>query len=261
MTFETILYEKQGRKAIITFNRPEALNAVSQQMNSELTAAFSHFKEDTDLWVAILTGTGERAFSVGADLKQTAERIRSGTTPRLPYKSVGFITRHANLFKPIIAAVNGYALGAGLEMALASDIRIAAERAEFGLPEVRWSLIAAAGGCTRLPRHVPRAVAMKMLLTGQRINAGQALQWGLVTEVVPPAKLLPRAHEIADRIVSNSPLAVQACKEIALRSEDIPLDQGLTLENTFLLNLVPTEDHSEGPRAFAEKRMPFFKGQ
>ena len=262
MDFETILYEKQGRKAIITFNRPHVLNALSQQMNNELNVAFADFRDDDDLWVAILTGTGDRAFSVGADLKQSAERTRQGqaSRPRRP-QAVGFITRNANLYKPVVAAINGYALGAGLEMALASDIRIAADHAQFGLPEVRWSLIAAAGGVTRLPRHVPRAVAMKMILTGERINAEQALQWGLITEVVPLPELLPRAHAIADTLLENAPLAVQACKEIALRSAGAPIAEGLALEQAFRLNIVGTEDWREGPKAFAEKRKPEFKGR
>ena len=260
MDFEMIRYEKQGRKALVTFNRPDVLNAINQQMSSELHAAFSDFRDDPELWVAILTGTGDKAFSVGADLKQNAARSNQQRASRAPHP-VGGITRNANLWKPIIAAINGYALGAGLEMSLASDIRIAADHAQFGLPEVRWSLIAAAGGVTRLPRHVPKAVAMKMLLTGQRINAEEALRWGLVTDVVPLDELLPLAHRIADTVLENAPLAVQACKEIAIRSADLPIDEGLEMEQQFRLNLAMTEDRVEGPKAFAEKRKPEFKGR
>jgi enoyl-CoA hydratase/carnithine racemase len=164
------------------------------------------------------------------------------------------------IWKPIIAAINGYAVGAGLEIALACDIRIAADHAQMGLPEVRWSLIPAAGGMSRLYRSVPRAIAMRMLLTGERINAEQALQWGLVSDVVPLPDLLPLAHRLADTILDNAPLAVRTVKEVALRGADMPLPDALQLELEAFEPLRLTEDYKEGPVAFSEKRKANYQG-
>ncbi|MEE9286304.1 MAG: enoyl-CoA hydratase-related protein [Dehalococcoidia bacterium] len=262
MDFETIIYEKLDRKAIITLNRPDRMNAMNTKMSEELFQAWTDFRDDPEVWVAIMTGTGDRAFSAGADLKDTAESRKQGARS-FPMSTVpvGGNTKNVHIWKPMIAAINGYALGGGLEMALTCDIRIAAEHARLGLPEVRWSLMAAAGGVTRLPRSVPRAVAMKMVLTGEPITAQEALQWGLVTDVVPLAELMPTAHRIADRILENAPLAVQAAKEMVMRGLDLSLDASLATETDYVMPLRHTEDFREGPRAFAEKRKPKFKGR
>ncbi len=262
MKFETIIYEKIGRKAVITLNRPQRMNALSNQMTLELHQAWKDFRDDPEVWVAIMTGAGDKAFSAGADLKDAAESRASGQTANVtPNVPPGGNTKNFHLWKPTIAAINGYALGGGLEMALACDIRIAAEHARLGIPEVRWSLLAAAGGVTRLPRAVPRAVAMKMGLTGEPLTAQEALRWGLVTDVAPLPELMPLAHKIADRILENAPLAVRACKEMMVKGLDLSLDGSLALESDFITPLVATEDFREGPRAFAEKRKPNFKGR
>ena len=262
MDFETIRYEKDGRKAIITLNRPNRMNALNGQMSQELFVAWNDFRDDPELWVAILTGEGDRAFSAGADLKEVATTRPNDAGPRMPSTiPVGGFTKNMHLWKPTIAAINGYALGGGLEMALTCDIRIAADHAQMGLPEVRWSLVAGAGGVSRLPRSVPQAVAMKMILTGERISAQQALQWGLVTDVVPLAELMPLAHKIADTILENAPLAVRAAKRAVMTGLDLSLDAALAQEGDHIGPLRNTEDFSEGPKAFAEKRRPNFKGR
>lgn len=263
MAFGTIIYEKQGKKAIITINRPERLNAVSSHMSQELHAALMDFRDDPGLWVAILTGAGDRAFCTGADMKELHERQKAALPPASLVSNTPFggMTKRTSIWKPMIAAINGFAVGGGLEIALACDIRIAADHAELGLPEVRWGLMAAAGGTVRLPRMVPRAVAMKMLLTGQRITAAQALQWGLVTDVAPLAQLMPLAHSIADAVAANAPRAVSAAKEIAVRTLDMALEDGLAFEDRFFGNLVRSADRQEGLRAFLEKRAPVFKGE
>lgn len=252
-----------GAVRVLRLNRPERLNAINPELSQELAEAFYDFRDDPEVWVAIITGTGERAFSAGADLKDMAASPDAGVSraARARRAPLGGITRGPTIWKPIIAAINGYATGAGLEVALACDIRICADHAQFGLPEVRWSLIAAGGGNTRLPRAVPRAVAMKLLLTGGRLNAQQALQWGLVTDVVPLADLMPLAHRIADTVLENAPLAVQGAKEIAYRTLEMPLDEGLAFEQAIAAMVRATEDRKEGPRAFAEKRKPNYKGR
>ena len=191
MPYEFISYETKGRIAYVTIRRPERLNALHPYANQELLDAFTAFREDPDAWVAILTGTGERAFSAGNDLVYTAQHGGARPGPRAAF---GGITTGFECWKPIIAAVNGYALGGGLELAMACDIIIAAEHAELGLPEPRVGLFAGAGGVHRLPRHVPHKIAMGMLLTARRIPAQEAYRIGLVNEVVPMAELMPTAE-------------------------------------------------------------------
>ncbi len=204
MTFEFIRYEKREHVVTITIDRPEVLNALHPDANEELARAWDAFAADDELRVAILTGAGDRAFSAGNDLKWTA---RHGM-PRLPKGGFGGITARFDLWKPVIAAVNGLALGGGLEIALACDIIVAAEHATFGLPEPRVGLMAAAGGVHRLPRHIPLKIAMGMILTGKPITAAEALRVGLVNEVVPAADLLGAAERWAAAIVECAPLSV-----------------------------------------------------
>lgn len=258
MNFERIKYQRDGHKAIVTLNRPEVLNAIDSRMDAELLDVFSEIRDNPDIWVGIVAGAGDRAFSAGHDMKEPSP-APFDPAPRPP--PLGGIYKDTKIWKPMIAAAHGYCLGAGLELAMSCDIRIAAEDAQFGLPEVRWSLIAAAGGVTRIPRLVPKSVAMKMLLTGEHLSAQEAYQWGLVTDVVPRNELLPLAHKIADTILENAPLAVRTAKEIALRTADMSLEEGLALEASLARNLSLTEDKAEGPRAFAEKRKPKFKGR
>ena len=261
MGFELIDFERDGRKAIITLKRPEALNAINRRMDADLFEAFQDIRDDPSIWVGIVTGYGERSFSAGHDMKEPPSEPRLSGGAQRPVPPMGGIAGPTKVWKPMIAAINGYCLGAGLEIALACDIRIAADHAEFGLPEVRWNLLASAGGLTRLPRAIPSAAAMKMILTGERINAQQALQWGLITDVAPLAGLMPLAHRIADTILENAPVATRVAKEIAVRTADMPLEDGLALEAAHMRGLGRAEDTQEGAKAFAEKRKAAFKGR
>ena len=228
MSYESILYEKTGRIARITINRPDRLNALHPPANAELLDAFSDFRDDPDVWVAIISGAGERAFSAGNDLKYTAEHGRA----RLRHSSASFggITSNFECWKPIIAAVNGYALGGGLELALSCDIIVAADHAEVGLPEPRVGLVAAAGGTHRLPRHIPLKIAMGMLLTARRIPIQEAYRLGLVNEVVSREMLMPRAYEIARTLASRHQREIQITKQAVIRGLDMGLSMAITEE-------------------------------
>ncbi len=258
MGYEFIVYEKRGRIAYLTINRPDRLNALHPPANSEIRDAMTDFRDDPDAWVAIITGAGERAFSAGNDLKYTAERGRH----RRPVGSAPFggITSDFECWKPIIAAVNGFALGGGLELALACDIIIAAEHAEVGLPEVRVGLVAGAGGVHRLPRHVPLKVAMGMMLTGRRIPAQEAYRIGLVNEVVPQSKLMETAEGWASDILKGAPLSVRASKQMALSGLPWPLEIAMGRTYSEHERAKASHDFVEGPRAFAEKRKPNWTG-
>jgi|YelNatPaOPRAMG01_1025707.scaffolds.fasta_scaffold74305_2 enoyl-CoA hydratase/carnithine racemase len=252
-----LLYEKEDKTVIITLNRPEQLNAFDPEQSEQFTEALIKFRDDPDAWVAIITGAGEKAFSAGADLK----KLVPGAQERGAIITYPNIMRGLTIYKPLIAAVNGLALGGGLETVLACDIRIAAENAVFGTPEVRWSLIPGWGGTQRLPRMVPWAKAAELLFTGATIDAHEAYRIGLVNLVVPLKDLMPTAKEYARRICQNGPLAVRAAKEAMVRGIDMTLEQGLELERSIADRLIVTEDAKEGARAFAEKRKPVFKGR
>jgi enoyl-CoA hydratase/carnithine racemase len=263
MDFETIIYRKEGRIAYVTLNRPERLNAIDPQTSGELLTAFEDFKDDDDVWVAIVSGSGDRAFSTGNDLVATARRgsgeASAGPAPR-PAPFAG-ITRNFECFKPIIAAIDGYCLAGGLELALACDIRVASETAQFGLPEPTRAIIPGAGGTQRLSRMVPMAIAMKILMTGGRIDAQAALNCGLVSDVVPQDQLMDKARQIADQICECGPLAIRAIKEAVVRGLELPLSEGLNIENDMSRRVARSEDAREGPLAFAEKRKPNYKGR
>ena len=261
----TVLYEVRGRTAIITLNRPEAMNAINREVARGLAEAFQDFRNDDESRVAIVTGAGDRAFSAGADLKEMSQRFDRAAQGerRDPFWGPGTVTlfRGLEMWKPIIAAVNGYCLAGGLELALACDIRVAAEHATFALTEVSRGIIPAGGGTQRLPRAVPLGIALEMLFTGDRIDAREACRIGLVNRVVPLADLMPAAEALARRICQNAPLSVRAIKEAALRGLNVPLDQGLRIEAFLARIILTTEDSREGPRAFAEKRPPEYKGR
>jgi E-phenylitaconyl-CoA hydratase len=262
LSYERILYNKEGRIALVTINRPEKLNAIDPLTSAELLEAFTDFKSDDSVWVAILTGAGERAFSTGNDLVATAMRGQGqGDTRPVPPAAFGGITRGFECFKPIIAAINGYCLAGGLEIALSCDIRICTPASSFGLPEPTRAIIPGAGGTQRLPRAIPMAVAMKMLMTGGRIDAEAALRAGLVSDIVPAEQLMPRAREIAEEICSCGPLAVRAVKEAVMRGRELPLEEGLKIEAEKSRDIGRTEDAREGPLAFAQKRRPDYKGR
>lgn len=258
MTYEFINYDKKGRIAYVTINRPERLNALHPPANQELYHAFSDFRDDPDVWVAIVTGTGERAFSAGNDLKYTAEHGRRDRS--LDIARFGGITSNFECWKPIIAAVNGFALGGGFELALACDIIIAADHAEVGLPEPRVGLVAGAGGVHRLPRHIPLKIAMGMLLTARRIPILEAQKLGLINEVVPLSDLMSTAERWANEILEVAPLSARASKQMAMSGLGWPLDVTISRNYTEYQKAAASEDFLEGPRAFAEKRKPNWKG-
>jgi len=247
-------YEKEGRIAIFTINRPEAMNALNSQVRQELNQALIDFRDDPDLWVGIITGAGEKAFSAGADIKE----FRPG-----PIQTEGAVAwvRPDQIWKPIIAALNGFALGGGLELAMECDLRIAAEHARLGQPEVNIGFMPGAGGTQRLPRFVGRAMAAEILLTGQHIDAQEAYRIGLVNRVVPLDQLMPTARELAETICQRGPMGVRATKEAMIRGYDLTLEQGLRLERDLANRVRTTEDFMEGARAFAEKRKPVYKAR
>ena len=258
--FENIIYEKKGRLAYITLNREERRNAIDPATSQELLDAFTDFKEDDELWVAVLTGAGEVAFSAGADLVAMAEAFAGGQGMRFDVPFAG-ITRGFECWKPMIAAINGYCLAGGLELALSCDIRIAAEHATFGLPEPKRAIIPAATGTQRLPRAIPLAYAMELLLTGERFDSGWALRAGLVSRVVPADQLMATVEEVAGKILENGPLAVRAIKQAALQGRDMKMEEGLKLESQMMATVIRSEDAREGPTAFAQKRKPKYKGR
>jgi len=257
MELEFIKYEKRDHIAFITMNRPEVMNALHPPCHEELDRLFDDFAADSDTWVAILTGAGEKAFSAGNDLKWTTQH----GVPTLPKTGFAGITKRFDLDKPLIAAVNGFALGGGFEIALACDLIVAAEHARFGVPEPRVGLMAAAGGVHRLPRHVPLKVAMGMMLTGRHITAAEALRLGIVNEVVSAKDLMSAAERWAREILECSPLSVQASKQAALQGLGRPVTEAMAGQYPLVQKLFTSEDVIEGPRAFAEKRKPVWRGR
>lgn len=255
-----LLYEKKGKTATITLNRPQALNSLDPETLQELNRALTDFRDDEGLWVGIVTGAGERAFCAGADIRATIPRLLDRSAHE-PWRGPATIMRGLEIWKPLIAAINGMALGGGLELALACDIRLAAENATFGQPEVRLSLIPGWGGTQRLPRAVPLAKAAELILTGRSIDAREAYRIGLVNEVVPLPELLAQANKWAEEICQLGPLGVRAGKEAMMRGIELPLTEGLRLEQMIFDSLRYAEDAAEGPRAFVEKRPPVFKAK
>lgn len=251
---------------VVTIDKPESRNALSRSMSKELEAAWLKLRDEPELRVAVLTGAGDKAFCAGADLREVGDYYRAMTPiqrrlngERTP--GLGGLTRNFDSCKPVIAAINGHCLAGGLELALACDLRVAAEHATFGLPEVKRGIMPGAGGTQRLPRLVPMGMALEMLLTGAPIDATTALRIGLVNRVVPQAELLESATSLARLIAQNAPLAVQAIRSAALRGLHLPLEEGLALEQAFAEPVRATADAQEGVRAFLEKREPRFTGQ
>lgn len=262
MDYELIEVETGDHLTVITINRPRVMNAMSPPTSAEMSNALDAFSEDPDQWVCILTGAGERAFSAGNDLKYQAEHggLKVGAELAKIKGGQGGICSRYDCFKPIIAAVNGLALGGGFEVVLACDIIIAADNAEFGLPEPRVGMVAAGGGMYRLPRQIPYHLAMGILLSSKRVNAEEALRYGLVNEVVPQKDLMATARAWADEIMKGAPLSIQATKEAALKGLALPLDE---IKQFFPLTLkmYSSEDYIEGPVAFSQKRPPQWKGR
>jgi enoyl-CoA hydratase len=263
MPYEALLYEKKARIGYVTLNRPRILNAQSPEMFEELAEVFGDIKHDPDVGVVILSGAGDRAFCAGADinfLKQLAQ-----TTPvaaktfveknRLAFGAI------AHLGKPVIAAVNGFALGGGCELAMACHIRIASDNARFGQPEINLGLFPGAGGTQRLPRLVGKGIALEMMLTGEPISAQEAHRVGLVNRVVPAAELMETAEKLAQQILSKAPLAVGMILEAVQHGMEMSLAEGLQLEENLFGVICSTEDMREGTTAFLEKRPANFTGK
>ncbi|HZR42027.1 MAG TPA: enoyl-CoA hydratase-related protein [Ktedonobacteraceae bacterium] len=261
MSYRYVIYEKKDRIAYVTINRPEVMNALHYEANVELHEVFNDFKQDDEVWVAILTGAGNRAFSAGNDLKATAAATARGEKLSGRQVPFGGITSGFECFKPIIAAVNGVAVGGGFEIALASDLIIAAEHARFGLPEPRVGLIAAAGGVHRLPQQIPLKQAMSMLLTGRQITAQEGYRMGFVNEVVPATELMAAAERWSNEILACSPLCVRLTKEAAHAGLGLPIEEAMQKDRPLLERLLASEDFVEGPKAFAEKRKPHWTGK
>jgi enoyl-CoA hydratase/carnithine racemase len=257
----TVLYEPKGPIVRITLNRPEAMNAFDLPTARELGRRLEEFDGDDARRVAIITGAGEKAFCAGADLKKMHGGSHAGGINELWHSEIQYrLGQRLQVSKPVIAAINGYCLAGGLELALGCDIRIASETASFGCPEVRWAILHGFGAM-RLPTTVPMSMAMEMLLTGERIDAARAREIGLVSRVVAAADLLPTAERIAERIGQNGPLAVKLTKELAWRSLHQHPDDALRFYGAVTALIHETEDSKEGPRAFSEKRAPRFTGR
>ena len=259
LSFENIIYKKEGPVAVLTINREPQLNAVNAQTSSEMYRAWEDFRDDSNVRVCILTGAGAKSFSTGMDLVATSrgENQFEGGRP-VPF---GGFTKRMPIYKPIIAAIHRYCLAGGMELALNRDLPLCTPEARFGLPEVRWAIMPGAGGTQRLPRAIPQALANYMILTADQIDAETAFRAGLVSHIVPLPELMDKAHQIANTICERGPLAVRTAKEAIQRGLDMPMDHGLAYEDVLLARLMATEDAKEGPRAFAEKRKPDFKGR
>ena len=258
MADASVLVEVRDHVALITLNRPESLNAMTAESGALLRSALTRVHTDPEIRVGIVTGAGDRAFSAGADLKEWARPEATGpsggTVEAILTVEPADETSTIPVAKPLIAAIHGYCLGGGLELALACDIRIATPEASFALPEVRHGFIPGGGGVPRLLRSIPRSAAMELILTGDRCDAETALRWGIVSRVVPREELLPTALAIAGRIAGNAPLAVRAAKELARVSSDLPLDEALRFGGVLRWMVGQTPEAREGPRAFAQDR-------
>jgi enoyl-CoA hydratase len=264
MDFQAILYQSRDQIAFITFNRPESLNAMNRQMTRELVDVCQQVEEDSGIRIAIFTGAGEKAFSAGMDLKERAETSFSPIERRQQKLTNKIYTQAravAAITKPTIAAIRGYCVGGGLEFALACDLRVAAEDAKLGLTEVRRGIIPGAGGTQRLTRAVGITKAMEMCLTGDTVSGLEAKSLGLVNNVVASADVLKAAEDLAGRILKGAPMSVAFIKEAIKKGVELPLEEGLRLEADLSALIGSTEDAREGPRAFAEKRVPVWKGK
>jgi len=262
LPYKYVLYEKKGKIAYVTINRPEVMNAISPPVSEELWEVWSEFKNDPDAWVAIFTGAGDRAFSAGNDLKYQAEHMSEpGAMDIKNPGGFGGTTANFECNKPIIAAVNGFAMGGGLEIALVCDIIIAADHARLGLPEPKVGLFAAAGGVHRLPRMIGLKQAMGMILTAKPITAQEAYRIGLVNEVVPLKDLMATAERWANDILQCSPVSIRASKESVMKGLEMPVLDAMKAAFPAAMALWTSEDLIEGPLAFAQKRPPQWKGR
>jgi E-phenylitaconyl-CoA hydratase len=256
-----VLYEKRDHIAYVTLNRPEVLNAFNRAMHQALREVWMDFREDNDVWVAVITGAGDRAFSAGQDVKEIGERRSEGA--RRSFWETWFggdLQEGLDVWKPIVAAINGYCLGEGLTLILACDLRIASERASFGFPEVSLGMPTIVGA-VRAPRVVGLGNALELLLVGDRIDARRAIEIGLVQRVVPHERLKAEAEGLAHRLCRNGPRAMRCTKEAAVRSLDMPFTEAVRMGEALRRLALQSEDAAEGVRAYVEKREPRFTGQ
>ncbi len=260
MTFENIVFEKKNAIGYVTVNRPKSLNALNMATMEELRAAFTDIKNDSSLRAAILTGAGEKAFIAGADIHELAQQD-AVSGKEFAHRGQSVLDLIENLGKPVIACINGFALGGGCEIALACTLRLASENAKLGQPEVKLGILPGYGGSQRLPRLVGKGIAMQLVLTGEMISAQEAYRVGLVNEIVAAADLIGRAEAMAGKIATNAPLAVQYAMEAVNKGMEMTLAEGLFLEAALFGVCCSTADKKEGTSAFLEKRPAQFQGK
>lgn len=257
---DNVTFEKRGQRAYVTLNRPNVLNALNSITIDQLRDTFERIIDDSEVRVAILTGSGEKAFAAGADIQELIDLVPV-KTKELGCKWHDLFNLIENMGKPVIAAINGLAVGGGCELAMACDIRIASENSKFAQPELKLGVIPGGGGTQRLPRLVGKGMAKELILTGRMIGADEALRIGLVNRVVPALELMTICEEIADEIIKAAPLAVQYCLEAINKGLYMGLEEGLLLEENLSALICSSEDMKEGITAFIEKRKPKFRGR
>jgi E-phenylitaconyl-CoA hydratase len=258
---EKVLYEVEDNLARITLNRPDKLNAMDPETYQALSEAWIEVRDDPEVWAVIVTGAGDRAFSAGADLEKTISPGEQEWDSFWRTQEGMILNNGLEMWKPVIAAVNGYCLAGGMTMLLATDIRIAGVDASFGLSEVKRGILPGNGGTQRTIRQLPYPIAMEMLLTGDWVDAETAHQWGLVNEVVESDEVMETAEEYARRLLDSAPLAMQAIKELAVRGHEMSMEEGIRLEESFSRHLHQTDDAEEGVAAFREDREPEWEGR
>jgi enoyl-CoA hydratase len=260
MPYENIKVETRNKIAYVTIDRPKVLNALNMQTMEELRQAFTQIKSDKNVRVVLLTGAGEKAFVAGADINEL-QKNNPVEAKEYTHRGQAVLDVIENLGKPVIACINGFALGGGCELAMACTMRLASENAKLGQPEVKLGIIPGYGGTQRLPRLVGKGIAAQLLLTGDMINAQEAHRIGLVNDVAPASELIPRAEAIAQAIIKNAPLAIQYCLEAVNHGMEMSQQEGLFLEATLFSVCCATEDKKEGTTAFLEKRAANFQGR
>ncbi len=263
LTTDTVRFELADRIATVTLNRPEAMNALDPETIAALADIWAEIRDNPEIWVGIVTGAGNRAFCAGADLKKTIPTRPGAQAVHWPVfqpSARQTIDGGMQIWKPMIAAVNGYCLAAGLTLLSACDLRIAAAHAQFGLPEVIRGIVPTLGATQRLTRQLPWSTAMELLLMGEHIDAQRAYEVGLVNRVVPADEVMPTARAWAEKLTAGAPLTQRAIKEAAIRGLSLPLDEGIRLEELLSAHIRKTDDFKEGPQAFADKRPPLYRG-
>lgn len=260
MELEYIKWETKDRIAIITLNRPKVLNALNRKAMAELDQVIMRIERDSKLTAAVITGSGSRAFSSGADIGEIWDLIPA-ESPSLARRGQAVLSRLESMEKPVVAGINGFALGAGCELALACTFRVATETAQFGFPEIKRGIIPGYGGTQRLPRLIGKGRALEIILTGRMVDAWEAYQLGLVNKVVPEAQLMDASIQLLEEVLQNAPIAIRMALQSVNQGINMDLERGLAYEANLFGICFTTEDKQEGIRAFREKRLPQFKGR